>query len=181
MAKARSNPITYDHFAAFGMIINIVAQIDGLLDQIIIAMVQGQPTILPILTLLGTKDKIDYIEAMAKISTLSPIAADGLERLVGRVRKTQGLRNQIAHSAWMEGRSAGTIKPITMSAKGSLKMLGTDTREKQWTADELKAEATRFEEIGTDLALFMKRYGLVPRMWEKSSGKNSRKSQSRGG
>jgi hypothetical protein len=69
MAKARPHPMTRDHYAAFGLITRIVAEIDGLLDQIIIAIVKGQPTILPILAMLGTKDKMDYIEAMAKLST----------------------------------------------------------------------------------------------------------------
>jgi hypothetical protein len=181
MAKARPNPISYDHYAAFGMIVRIVADIDHLLDRIIVAMVKGQPTILPILTMLGTKDKVDYIVAMANISTLSPIVINGLEGLMERVRKTQGLRNQIAHSGWMAGTKPGTIKPIMMTARTALKMLGIEHNEKQWTTDELKKEAKRFEEVGRDLLIFMKRYGLNPRMWRKSSGKKARKSASKGG
>jgi hypothetical protein len=33
--------------------------------------------------------------------------------------------------------------------------------EKQWTADELNAEAQRYRELGHDLAGFMKRAGLI--------------------
>jgi len=155
-----SNHITYDHYAAFGMIINTIADIDGLLDKIIIAMVKGQPTILPLLTLLSSKEKIDYIVAIAKISTMSPIAINGLEKLMDRVRKAHSLRNQIAHCTWIQGTKSGTIKPLMMSARTVLKMLGIEHNEKQWTAAELHAEVKRFQEVGKDLALFMKRYGL---------------------
>jgi len=62
-----------------------------------------------------------------------------------------------------------------------LKILGIEHNEKQWTAKELMAEAVRFQEIGHDLTAFMKRYGLIPRMWRKRSGKKSRKSESKGG
>ena len=157
-------PLSYEHYAAFGMIIRVVAELDALLDQIIVAIIQGQPVILPLLTLLGTRDKTNYIVAMVKELTFPPIVRDGLERLIERVKSTQGLRNQIAHGGWIEGRKPGAIKPITMSAQATLKLLGLDTREKQWTAKELFAEAKRFEEIGRDLALFMKRYGLIPRI-----------------
>lgn len=129
------DPVTYDHHAAFGMIIRSVAELDGLLDQIIIAMVRGEPTMLPILTPLGSKDKMDYVDAMAKESTLAPIAIHGLEKLISRVRNTHALRNQIAHSGWTAGRKPGTIKPVAMYARTTLKMLGIEHNEKQWTAD----------------------------------------------
>jgi hypothetical protein len=176
----KSDPISDEHYTAFGKIIQVVAQIDGLLDQIIIAIVRGQPPILPLLTLLGNKDKMDYILAMTTVSTLSPITRDGLEKLIGRVRNIQGLRNQIAHSSWRQGKRAGAIKPLTMSARSTLKMLGTGHNEKEWTVKELNLEVERYKQLGTDLAAFMKTYGLL-RMWRKRSGKNPRKSQSKGG
>jgi hypothetical protein len=69
-----TNHITYDHYATFGMIINIIADIDILLDKIITTMlirpskvtsledvVKEHPTILPLLTMLSSRNKIDYI------------------------------------------------------------------------------------------------------------------------
>jgi hypothetical protein len=91
---------------------------------------------------------------------MSPIAINGLEKLMDRVRKAHSLRNQIAHCTWMQGTKSGTIKPLMMSARTVLKMLGIEHNEKQWTAAELHAEVKRFQEVGKDLALFMKRYGL---------------------
>jgi hypothetical protein len=163
MAKASLDPITDDHYTAFGMIVHIVAEIDGLLDQIIITMVRGELTILPLLTFVGTKDKMGYIVAIAKESNLSPIAINGLEGLIKRAGKVHSLRNQIAHGGWIAGQRPGTIKPMTIYARETLKLLGIEHNEKQWTADELKAEATRYKRVGTDLATFMKRYGLIPR------------------
>src|SRR5712664_4054405 len=69
-------------------------------------------------------------------------------------------RVQATHCTWMQGTKSGTIKPLMMSARTVLKMLGIEHNEKQWTAAELHAEVKRFQEVGKDLALFMKRYGL---------------------
>jgi hypothetical protein len=70
---------------------------------------------------------------------------------------------------------------MMLSSRTTLKTLGLDYFEKQWTAAELMAEARRFVELGNDLKTFMVRYGLKPRMWRKRSGKKSRKSESKGG
>jgi hypothetical protein len=181
MAKAHPNPITHDHYAAFGLIIRIVADIDGPFGPDHHCNSE-RPTFDSANSYNARhKDKMDYIDAMAKISTLSPITANGLEKLISRVRGVQGLRNQIAHSGWIAGRRSGAIKPVAMRAHGALKLLGVEHNEKGWTLSELRAEAKRYEEVGTELALFMKRYGLIPRKWRKSSGRKSRKSQSRGG
>jgi hypothetical protein len=49
----------------------MTCHLDGLLDQIIVAMTKStnEPAFYPILTFLSAKDKRDYIEAMAGIST----------------------------------------------------------------------------------------------------------------
>jgi hypothetical protein len=179
--KLLPHPVSNDHFVAFGTIINIMVDIDGSLDQMIIAIVRGDPTILPLLTLLGQKDKVDYISAMVKESTLSSIAISGLDGLLSRVRKAAGLRNQIAHCHWTAGSKPGAIKPMMLSSRTTLKTLGLEYYEKQWTAPELMAEARRFIELNNDLKTFMVRYGLMPRMWRIRSGKKSRKSASKGG
>jgi hypothetical protein len=179
--KIPPHPVSDAHFIAFGTIINIMVDIDGLLDRMIIAIVQGDPAILPLLSLLGQKDKVDYIAAMVKESTLPPFAKSGLDGLLSRVRKAAGLRNQIAHCPWSPGSTPGAIRPMMLSARGTLKVLGLDWYEKQWTAKELMDEARRFVELGHDLEMFMVRYGLMPRMWRKRSGKKARKSASKGG
>jgi hypothetical protein len=100
---AQSNHITDEHYAAFGRIVNTIADIDGVLDSIIVAFVQGRHEVLPLLTMLNSKSKIDYIVAMAKESNMSPAAIKELEKLMDRVRKAHGLRDQIAHCTWMRG------------------------------------------------------------------------------
>ena len=163
MANAPSNHITEEHYAAFGRIINLIADIDGLLDGIIMAMVQAKQkeVVLPLLTMLSSKSKIDYIVAMGKESTMSPAAVIELKNLMERVGKARGLRNQIAHCTWMPGRKSGTIKPLVMSARGVLKMLGIEHNEKQWTTRELDNRADEFRKLGDELAQFMKRNGLI--------------------
>jgi hypothetical protein len=157
------NHITNEHYAAFGRIINTIADIDGMLDTIIVAMVQGGLQVLPLLTMLNSKSKIDYIVAIGDESNMSPNSIDELKKLMCRVRKAHGLRNRIAHCTWMQGTKPGTIKPLEMRARSALKMLGIEHNEKQWTAGALNAEADRFRELGHELADFMKRTGLIPR------------------
>jgi hypothetical protein len=164
MAKAPSNHITDEHYAAFGRIINTIADIDGLLDNIIVTIVQGKQkeVVLPLLTMLSSKSKIDYIVAMGKEgATMSPNAINELEKLMDRVRKAHNLRNQIAHCTWMRGTKPGTIKPLVMSARNVLKLLGIEHNEKQWTAAELNAEVQKFRKLGYDLADFARRSGLM--------------------
>jgi hypothetical protein len=163
VATAPSNHITNEHYAAFGRIINLIADIDGLLDGIIMAMVQAKQEqfVLPLLTMLSSKSKIDYITAMAKDSTMSPAVVNELEKLMDRIGKAHRLRNQIAHCTWAPGRKPGTIKPFLMRARGALELLGIEHNEKQWTAQELEDEANRFRKLGIELDRFMKRNGLI--------------------
>ena len=93
---------------------------------------------------------------------MSSAVIEELEKLMDRVRKARGLRDQIAHCTWTAGTKPGKIKPLAMSARTVLKMLGIKHNEKQWTAGELNAEAKRYRELGHDLAGFMKRTGLIP-------------------
>ena len=115
--------------------------------------------------MVSSKSKGDYILAVGK-EGLSLELIQELEKLMDRVRTAHVLRDQIAHSTWTWGTKPGKIKPCVMSARTVLKMRGTEPNEKQWTADELNAEAQRYRELGHDLASFlasfMKRAGLIP-------------------
>jgi len=138
-----------------------MAEIDAVLDGIIVAMAKGTMEVLPLLPMVSSKNKGDYILAMGK-EGLSLELIQELEKLMDRVRAAHVLRDQIAHCTWTWGTKPGKIKPCVMSARTVLKMRGTDPNEKQWTADELNAEAQRYRELGHDLAGFMKRAGLIP-------------------
>jgi hypothetical protein len=152
-----------DHFAAFGMIVTMTSHLDALFDQIIVAMTESanKPAFYPILTFLSAKDKRDYIQAMARISTWPPYAIDGIMRLMDRAKTVFSLRNDVAHLVWRKGRKPGTIKPMSLSARSVLKVLGSEHNEREWTAAQLEAEAHKIHELGLELARFMDRYGLV--------------------
>src|SRR6516165_3329854 len=159
MAEAQSNHITDEHYAAFGRIVNTMAEIDAVLDGIIVAMAKGTMEVLPLLPMVSSKSKGDYILAMGK-EGLSPELIQELEKLMDRVRTAHVLRDQIAHCIWTWGTKPGKIKPCVMSARTVLKMRGTEPNEKQWTADELNAEAQR---IGTRFSwLHEKRWPYPP-------------------
>jgi hypothetical protein len=161
MAEAQSNHITEEHYAAFGRIVNTMAEIDAVLDGIIVAMAKGTMEVLPLLPMVSSKSKGDYILAMGK-EGLSPELIQELEKLMDQVRSAHVLRDQIAHCTWTSGTRPGKIKPCVMSARTVLKMRGTEPNEKQWTADELNGKAKRYRQLGHDLAGFTKRAGLIP-------------------
>ena len=140
----------------------MMAEIDAVLDGIIVAMAKGTMEVLPLLTMVSSKSKGDYIVAMGKEGSLSSDLIQELEKLMERVRTAHVLRDQIAHCTWTWGTKPGKIKPCVMSARTVLRMRGTELQEKQWTADELNAEALRYRELGHELADFMKRAGLIP-------------------
>ena len=155
--------MTRGHYTGFGKIVNLTSQIDGLLDGIVVAMTHAEyPTFLPILTFLTPKDKRDYIVAMATVSTFPNFATKGLIDLMERTKGAFSLRNTIAHCVWKKGRRAGAIKPLILSARGALKVLGIDHNEKEWTAPQLADEAGKIHQLGLDIATFMQSYGLNP-------------------
>ena len=155
--------MTRDHYAGLGMVMTMTCHVDALLDQIIIAMTKTneEPAFYPVLTFLNNKDKRDYIVAMAQVSSWQPYVIKGLVGLMERVKVTFALRNSIAHNVWRKGRRLGAIKPISMSARGVLKLLGSDHNEREWTAPQLEAEEHKIHQLGIDLAKFMERYGLL--------------------
>jgi hypothetical protein len=127
MADFDLEHMTAEHYSAFGMIITMTCHLDALLDQIIVAMTKttNEPAFYPLLTFLNARDKRDYVSAMARISTWPPYVSKGLVDLMDRAKSVSTLRNDIAHSVWRKGRRAGSIKPMTMSARGALKLLGS--------------------------------------------------------
>jgi len=181
MAEPKPHWVTPDHYMAFGMIVNIVAEMEGLLDEVIFAITKADHTILPLLTFLSGKDKRDYILAMAKESQWPPYLVKGMEGLLDRIKKAADLRNDVAHSSWSEGRKQGTIKLAKLSARGTLRMVGVGHNEKEWTAAELKAEALKFQALGRDLLMFMRQYGLVVNIPKKTSDTIPNNSESDGG
>jgi hypothetical protein len=154
--------MTRDHFAGFGMVITMTCHLDDLLDHIIVAMTKAEITIAPLLSLLNVNEKRDYIVALAGVAAWPPYAIDGLTRLMKRTEEAFKLRNDIAHNVWRKGRRPGTIKPISIRARRTLKMLGSGHNEREWTAAQLEAEARKFHQLGLELAQFMKQYGLAP-------------------
>src|SRR5262245_33645237 len=64
MAEAQSNHITDEHYAAFGRIVNTMAEIDAVLDGIIVAMAKGTMEVVPRLPMVGSKNKGDSILGM---------------------------------------------------------------------------------------------------------------------
>jgi hypothetical protein len=161
--------MTQEHYAGFGLVVHLTSHLDALLDQIIVAMTKAaaEPTFYPLLTFLSAKDKRDYIVAITKEASWPPYLIKGMVDLMDRTKSAFSLRNDIAHCVWRPGRRKGTIKPMQMSARGVVKLLGSDHNEREWTASELIVEAQKIYQVGIDLGVFMRRYELFPTFPEK--------------
>jgi hypothetical protein len=161
--------MTQEHYAGFGLVVHLTSHLDALLDQIIIAITKAaaEPTFYPLLTFLSAKDKRDYIVAITKEASWPPYAIKGMVGLMDRTKAAFSLRNDIAHCVWRPGRRKGAIKPMLMSARGVVKLLGSDHNEREWSAPELIVEAQKIYQVGIDLGTFMRSYGLFPTFPEK--------------
>ena len=153
--------VTDEHFAGFGMIVNLFAEIETFLDEMIVAITKADPAfIVPLLTFLSMKNKRDYIAAMVNESVLSDNEKRRLEKIFSKIHKRAATRNNIAHWGWKPGKKPGTIKPFFLSARGVLKMLGIEHNEKEWTAGELKEEAAKIQNLCVELIRFMNDHEL---------------------
>jgi len=175
--------ISDEHYVAFGMITNALADLDGMLNAVIIAVVRQHPvTLTPILGMLNAKDKRDFIVTMMK-GLKSPTDSKQMEKLMSRLKTLSDLRNNIAHNRWKEGRKNGTIKPLVMRAREKLHITGLGDNEKEWTAKELRAEAENCKQLARDLKAYMVKHQLLPKELRvtQSPDRNSSSSKSDNG
>jgi hypothetical protein len=84
-------------------------------------------------------------------------------KLVEWISTKSRLRNHIAHSVWTRGRKKDTIKPLSVTVKQKLEVLGIDHNEKEWTAKELEIEAVEISQLHDELKTFLMEGGdLLP-------------------
>jgi hypothetical protein len=154
--------ISDEHYEAFGMITNVIADIDSLLNHMIMAIVRKDAVAaMPILMMLNAKDKRDYLIAMMKTNLCAGVPDEEFEKLMSRLKTASDLRNRIAHNRWKSGRRKGAIKPMILSARENLKVVGLEDNEKEWTAKELTIEADKFSQLGADITAFAVKHDLL--------------------
>lgn len=167
------------HITAFGSVINSMTRVEAALDAMILAMIGGKEIMtLPLLSMLGIKDKRDYIAAMSKETYLPPESVAALDKLLTRVKTAATLRNNVAHCVWKPGRKPESLKPLIMSARQKLKLIGTKDNEKDWTAQELLNEANNNERLASEIHFFAQNHGLFPNIARTISLKKTDNSES---
>ena len=80
--------------------------------------------------------------------------------MLDRVGDKSVLRNNVAHTSWRKGRRPGSIKPLVVKAKGKLFLLGAHHNEKDWTAEELNAEADEILDRAFAVGLYLRGHGV---------------------
>jgi hypothetical protein len=172
------NPhITDDHRTGFGAVVNSFAALECLVDELILKLIgvdvvnveqrsRASANAIILLTKLQTQSKTDFLRSLDAVENVEPGTwiGTGLTGILDRMKSKGILRNNVAHCIWDEGRSAGAVKPLVISASGRLKILGTHHNEKEWTANELKIAADEINDITRDLADWMKQHELRLRL-----------------
>ena len=80
-------------------------------------------------------------------------------KLIEKIETKSRLRNYIAHSVWTKGRKPNSIKPMSITAKKKLKLLGFEHNEKEYTAKELERAAYEIGETYDQLKAFIESGG----------------------
>jgi hypothetical protein len=153
--------VTKDHLYAFGRIIQAFVSVETLYGHLILRILQVDDGVGP---LLLSGHGYDGLKNLLKtiISALD-ITDDDKEaalKLVDRIGDKANLRNNVAHNGWKKGKRKGSIKPMVIKTKGTLKLLGVGHNEKDWTAAELHVEAQEILDRAYALGAFFKDRGL---------------------
>lgn len=152
-----------DFFAAFGAITYHYASVEfGI--KVTVGAVVG----------LGTLDALIMTEPYSaqnlrsvakcaiKEAAIPQADRDLIIRIIGEFKSFGPLRNAVAHSRWRPGTRPGSFKPVGIDIRSdSAKLIGHSADERDWTADELQAEALKLRRLNNRLATYHRESGLT--------------------
>jgi hypothetical protein len=154
--------ITDDHYRAFGKIIARFAGLEMILEAALAAMLKMQPGLAPlVMTTLRYEQKRDLLRTLNSMADWPSETRDEFDRLIKNADSVNKTRRYVAHSMWKPGRKVGRIKPMAITAKGDVKMLGMHHNEKEYSATDLEAEAKRIADIAQRFRRFLDHHGLL--------------------
>jgi hypothetical protein len=154
---------------AFGGIIHHYAAAEFGIKLILSGMLEIEVTELLILTEpYSSLDLRNVAKSIAKSRFVQTPEILRFLQLVGDLGTFGALRNNIAHSRWTSGDRRGSIKPHKLDIRsGSVKFVGAEEDERDWTTKELEAEADRAFEMNRRITQFIRQTGIAPHILPK--------------
>ena len=153
--------ITDDHFKAFGRIVQAFVTVEILYAHLIEAILKiDKASSALVFAPYGYDGYKNLLKAIVSESSSSKEDQAEIFKLIDKVNDKSALRNNIAHCSWKPGRRAGSIKPMVLKTRGSVFILGIEHNEKDWTAEELNAEADQILERALKVGEFFTDRGV---------------------
>ena len=153
--------LTSEHYRAFGRIVQAFVSVETLYAHIILRVFK-----IPddagafVMSAYGYDNLKNFIKTMVSEWGASEEDKKACGDLIDGLKTKYKLRNYVAHTPWKPGHRAGSIKPMVIKTRGTLVILGTEHNEKDWTAEELHAEATDILQRGIAVAAFFQDRGV---------------------
>jgi lysophospholipase L1-like esterase len=164
--KNKSYSVTEEHATGFGIIISIFAKLE---HQMCIAAAGilgsdlGTASIL--LSTMQYRQKWQTLNHLNMTIGVNGATSPGLRDLLNRIDKHSTLRNLIAHALWTEGRRPESIKPMQIRTRSdTLKMIGHDDSEKDYTVDDLRDAAKALDAVDQEFSRYLQTSGLEARV-----------------
>jgi hypothetical protein len=153
--------LTPEHYRAFGRIVQAFVSIETLYAHIIkrsLSVDDGAGAFL--MSGYGYDALRNMLLAAISESALSAPENEEVTALIDKVHKRANLRNNVAHCSWKPGRRPGSIKPLVLKTRATLKVLGIEANEKDWLIAELDAEADEILARGLEVGVFFRDRGI---------------------
>lgn len=160
---ATAYPLTLDHLQAFGAIIQQFARFERLVE-ITIGGLLGVDYGLAAVTVagLGYNAKCDALLSLVAVTSIPKEQKTEISRHLKAFNHRAGLRNSIAHNIWREGKYPGSIKPMSVTARGgNAKVRGLKDDENEYTEVILFKIANDLNGIHNDFRAFLLEVGFI--------------------
>jgi hypothetical protein len=153
--------LTREHYRAFGRIVHAFVSIEALYAHIVVrslAVDVGVGAFL--LSNQGYDGLKNMLLTALNESELTGAEIEEVSDMIAKVNKKSDLRNNVSHCTWKPGRRPGSIKPLVLKTRGTLKVLGIEHNEKDWLVSELDEEADEILERGMAVGVFFRDRGV---------------------
>jgi hypothetical protein len=152
------------HIKAFGSLTYQYAQVEANLQKCLAGMLDVNPKVAIIVSApYGIVDLRRVVKSVAKeMDWPDEQTLEKLMQIIGDSKPASRLRNNVAHSQWVDGLRPGSIKPIGLDIRNeNARLYGHVEEEQDWTAEEIEGEATKLRELCRRIVEFAQDTGIA--------------------
>lgn len=141
--------LTEAHYYAFGYLISTYAKVEQGF-KIFIGRMSGME-LYAVAIICEPYSALQLRNVLTSLNRHFELPDDCNKRLcdlVGEFKTFSRLRNDIGHYMWTVGNRPNSVKPLGMDIRsGHAKAVGVNDQERDWTLEELNAEAIRLQDL----------------------------------